>query len=236
MQTPDVAERVRGACVLELGAGTGLAGCSAFAIGATDVVITDLPYAMAGLEWAARSVARAAAHSSSPEVADCLAMTLPADPAPINAGSATSPETIDSARGTPEGLPRCGAVHVCGRSVQWAVLDWEAGNCAEMLAETCGRSPDLVLLADVVWVERLVEPLLATLDAALPVESGAVAGAAPSSAIEAKPIVLMAHQTRALAIDALLFEGLRLRGFTATLVHRPASSKIGIWQLSRGEC
>jgi hypothetical protein len=68
----------------------------------------------------------------------------------------------------------------------------------------------MVLAADVVWVEELVEPLLNAL-------SWLTNEPAPGGG---RPLVLMAHQTRSRASDALLYGGLQDRGFVVHTVSR----------------
>lgn len=143
--------------VVELGAGPGVAGFAAAALGAA-VTLTDLPYCLPNLEAAAQRNAH---------------------------------------------LP--GATSI-------AALDWfnvgPALAAAPALAEA-----DLVLGADVVWVEELIPGLVGAL-AALLRRPGSVA--------------LVAHQTRSTRSDELFFRLLQEARLVAALVpraqHHPAFS------------
>ena len=144
---------------LELGAGTGLAGLAAAAVGMRYVALTDLEYCLPTL----RSNAEA---------------TIAASPAGAFDGSSI-------------------AVHA---------LDWLKPSLVGL-----GGPFALVLGADVVWLEALVAPFVATLSRALRATRGAIA--------------LLAHQTRSTATDDALFgamegaglvwESVALRSFMA---------------------
>ena len=163
----ELGAKLRDTCAVELGAGTGLAGCAAAALGASPTILTDLPYAMSGLEWA-----------------------------------------CDKNR--PEGRP--GAIA--------AVADWSEPDRAvdAVLAASRGATPQLVLLADVVWVEELVEPLVATLEAlcerCLAHSSSEVvlgSGRDELLSLGTGPLIIAAHQTRAAQTDAEFFAALDRR-------------------------
>jgi predicted nicotinamide N-methyase len=143
--------------VVELGAGPGVAGFAAAALGAA-VTLTDLPYCLPNLEAAAQRNA-----------------------------------------------------HLPGASTA-AALDWFAVEPALAGAPALAEA-DLVLGADVVWVEELIPGLVGAL-AALLRRPGSVA--------------LVAHQTRSTRSDELLFRLLAEARLMVALVpreqHHPAFS------------
>ncbi len=161
--------------VLEVGAGPGVAGLAAAALGA-QVTLTDLPYTLDNLRAA---VARNAHH--------------------VKPGAAA---------------PVVGA------------LDWLAPQASALPGL---QAMDLVLGADVVWVEELIPPLVSTL--AWLLEGAGSAGQAPT--------VLLAHQTRSTRSDELLHAQLAAAGLQATAVppetHHPDFShpKISILVVAR---
>ena len=136
----------RRTAALELGAGTGLAGLAAAAVGMRYVALTDLEYCLPTLR------------SNAEE-------TVAASPAGAFDGSSIG-------------------VHV---------LDWLKPSLAGL-----GGPFALVLGADVVWLEALVAPFVATLALALRAERGAIG--------------VLAHQTRAEATDTALFAAMRGAG------------------------
>lgn len=79
-----------------------------------------------------------------------------------------------------------------------AALDWMQPN--ESIGKTVPARPDYVLGADVVWIPELIQPLVQTI--------AALAGPIPSSTV-----ILLAHQTRSHASDALLWGLLAAHGF-----------------------
>ena len=136
----------RRTAALELGAGTGIAGLAAAAVGMHYVALTDLEYCLPTLR------------SNAEE-------TVAASPAGAFGGSSI-------------------AVHA---------LDWLRPSLEEL-----GGPFTLVLGADVVWLEALVAPFVATLALALRAERGTVG--------------VLAHQTRAEATDSALFAAMRGAG------------------------
>ncbi len=158
--------------VLEVGAGPGVAGLAAVALGAAQVTLTDLPYCLDNLRAA---VALNAHH--------------------VKAGAAP---------------PVVGA------------LDWLAPQRSALPGL---QAMDLVLGADVVWVEELIAPLVSTL--------------AWLSAGPAAPTILLAHQTRSTRSDELLHAELAAAGLRATALppetHHPDFShpKISILSIER---
>jgi predicted nicotinamide N-methyase len=154
---------VRGRRVLELGAGTGAVGLAAAALGATSVLLTDLPYVQANLD------------------ANVAALGL--------------------------------------ASASVAVLDWTAPLPPDL------PPVDVVVAADVVWLDELLPPFLATLDALL--------------ARAEAPVALLAHQTRASSTERALFAGLKARGLRVDEVrfedlHPDARDPVlRVWRITR---
>lgn len=165
------ASELVGKRVLEVGAGTGLAGLSAALLGAREVVLTDLAYTMENL-------------------------------------SRNAVQTLDNAR----------LAGVAVSAVHTQVLDW-------FNPPTDIGALDIVLAADVVWVEDLIAPLVRTLATLL--------RHSPTRAT-----VLMAHQTRSAAADALLFaelthHALETRAVPVTALHpHYASERITVWEIT----
>jgi SAM-dependent methyltransferase len=91
-----------------------------------------------------------------------------------------------------------------------AELDWFKPTACAAATAAAAQGADFILGADVVWVEELIHPLLDTLVWATdkPTASGG------------KPVILLAHQTRSRASDAILFAGLAGRGFAVNTVPR----------------
>lgn len=203
------ATALRGACVAELGAGTGLAGCCAAALGAAPVVLTDLPYALPALRFAAEEVLRW-------DEEDDTSVALGAGPAAAAPVQGSSPTPAAAAAAAcadgAKGAMRQPCVAVC-------VADWtEPSEAAEAILRAAGgTSPDVILLADVVWVEELVEPLIAALERLAGAE-GSTSGCAVhprceglSDATCCGPLVVAAHQTRSQATDDVFWAGLSRR-------------------------
>ena len=113
---PDI---VQGKRVLELGSGPGFVGIAAGFAGASEVVLTDLPYCIALMkENMQRNVIAARASG-------CQSMTC-------------------------------------------SVLDWYSPTAdSSQLGFAAGEIPDVILVADCVWLEELVAPLVRTIQAIL---------------------------------------------------------------------
>ncbi|KAI9286852.1 putative methyltransferase-domain-containing protein [Umbelopsis sp. AD052] len=120
-------------------------------------------------------------------------------------------------------------LHVYGRGPGWIEsiqpLDWL--HREKDLSQLPHPPFDIVLCSDVVWVEYLVPHLVQTM-AELPLAPGGV--------------ILLAHQTRSLRIDNILFESLQTQGFTLTKIEKyelhPDYTKDGvcIWKIYRKLC
>ncbi|CAO3678079.1 unnamed protein product [Umbelopsis ramanniana] len=120
-------------------------------------------------------------------------------------------------------------LHVNGRGPGWIEsiqsLDWLH---REKDISQLSQSPfDIVLCSDVVWVEYLVPHLVQTM-AELPLTPDGV--------------ILLAHQTRSLRIDNILFDSLQTQGFSFTKIEEyelhPDYTKDGvcIWRIYRKLC
>jgi predicted nicotinamide N-methyase len=111
-------DSVSGCRVLELGAGCGVVGIAAAALGAQSVLLTDLPYVLPLLK-------------SNMDRNQILLTAM-------NTNAGTAP----------------------GTSVECCECDW----CQQPLnARILEFSPNVILVADCVWVQDLVQPLLSTL-------------------------------------------------------------------------
>ena len=155
-------EIVRGKTVLELGSGTGLGGMAAAALGAKKTLLTDLEYTLSNIQ-----------------------------------------ANIDSNMSV-----------ITGMDISVAMVDWfrpetyrifsnseaEMGEPEEREGEGEGEGEegreklnwDVILAADVVWLEHLVKPLLQAIDAMSGQQS----------------VLLISHQHRSTLCDRLLFDGL----------------------------
>ncbi len=130
--------------ILELGAGTGIGGLAAALLGAEEVMLTDLPYALTNLQ-----------HNVEYNIQ-------------IN-------------------VPLLNSSKIKVSKVDWYDASSYPVDC----------SFDLILGADIVWLEELISPLVNTLKAC-----------ASSSAM-----ILIAHQTRTMRTDKALFGALSAAGF-----------------------
>lgn len=237
-------EALSGACVAELGAGTGLAGCCAAALGASPVVLTDLPYAIPALRFAADAANswhadgcseggaradRSAPHPDAGSRADThAAATAQASPAaaaaePADARKAALHESCGAATGPAgRGGSPVEPTREKGAAVAVCVADWnEPSDAAAAIVAAAGdAAPDVILLADVVWVEELVEPLVAALERLAESEGAAAShrgrGVAArcdglSDATCRGPLVVAAHQTRSQATDDVFWAALGRR-------------------------
>ncbi|CAI5735666.1 unnamed protein product [Hyaloperonospora brassicae] len=167
-------EDVAGSRVVELGAGTGLVGIAAALLGARQVILSDLNYAVENL---------------AENVADTMKL----------AASAGRPVESD---------------------VSTRVLDW-------FDPPTDVGDIDLLLASDVVWIEELIAPLVATFDTLLRHSS-------------VKTEILMSYQKRSVLSDRLLFSELARYDLISTRVpvsslHPTyASDRIDVWTIVRG--
>eukprot|EP01039_Chlorochromonas_danica_P001678 gene1678-1832_t len=138
-------EIIRGKHVLEVGAGTGIAGMAAALLGASSVILTDLPYALSNLQ---SNIAR----------------------------------TIDNNS------------HLIDHNhLNSKMLDWKDPNTYPI-----DHHWEVILGADVVWLEDLVHPLVEAL----------------RSCSSEDTRILLAHQTRTLRTDSVLWDALTTAGFS----------------------
>jgi len=199
---------VRGKRILELGAGTGLVGIAAhIAFGAIEVVLTDLEYSLDNL--------RDNLKANACRVASDVTTVTKAQPCTIDARVLDwfDLETCDEA------------------------LRWRPGTTAAR-TETNPKDdqpastksiiwvPDVVLAADVVWVEPLVRPLVQTLHHIC-------------TRAFSPPLILLSYQRRSQAVEDLLFRTMEEFSFRTEDVTSPvvattsgAESKIRIYRIT----
>jgi len=194
---------VRHKTILEVGAGTGLVGLAAgHALHAHRVVVTDLPIAVPNLR---RNLAQ------------------------------NTTRAVVAAEKRRERRRSTRRSHITAQVLDWcdfttcdAVLsfvddDGDRGPGGDMnpvvtLAKSTPTTwiPDLILAADVIWVEALVLPFVRTLHricsqaatSATGDLAAAAATAASSSAPPPRPLILLAYQRRSLRVETVLFQTL----------------------------
>eukprot|EP01034_Spumella_vulgaris_P025567 gene25567-32037_t len=124
--------------VLELGAGTGVAGIAAGLLGASDVLLTDLEYTLANLRRNAD---------------ENFVQMVPEAPM-------TSPSSVTSSKDQ-----RTTPLEYRVAALDWADSSTYPVNCSD--SETNTRPFDVILGADIVWLEHLVPLLVNTLVACM---------------------------------------------------------------------
>jgi predicted nicotinamide N-methyase len=209
---------VRGKRILEIGAGTGLVGIAAHvAFGAREVILTDLEYSLDNLRDNLKANACRVANSPSTVAA---------------ARSATQPCTIDAMVLDWFNLETCDEV-LQQRSALTTVATTTArpSTTYNERDDTFATSniwiPDIVVAADVVWVESLVRPLVQTLHRIC------------MKALSSPPLILLSYQRRSQAVEDLLFRTLEEFCFRTEDVTSPvesttsgAESKIRIYRIT----
>ena len=212
LSPPNKAYSVRGKRILELGAGTGLVGIAAHVVfGAKEVILTDLEYSLGNLR-------------ENLKANDCRLASI-------------SENTISSS-----------SSQAC--TIDAMVLDWfDLETCDEVLRKRSSMTttsptatnesastnnhkvdewiPDIVLAADVVWVESLVRPLVQTLHRIC------------TKSLSSPPLILLSYQRRSQAVEDVLFRTLDEFSFRTEDVTSPvvsttsgAESKIRIYQIT----
>lgn len=166
----DLAVRLRGLRVIELGSGTGLAGLCAAAAGAS-VLMTDLPSVVHGILDANTTRNKSAVEGvclETPPVRSEEAGSSGSEVATMSltpSGSLAAPSGMGSS--LPSSLPGCwpGSLPVGNRggSACCAALDWSEplSPQVELVKTQQGfdmASADVILAIDVVWLKELLVP------------------------------------------------------------------------------
>jgi predicted nicotinamide N-methyase len=216
----DLTYSVRGKRVLELGAGTGLVGIAAHvAFGAREVILTDLEYSLDNLRENLSANACRALKSVDSAYAD------------VDATTSTQPSMIDARVLDWFDLETCDEALQLSRPVPITAAAPAATDTAGSTTDTRqGRPrtrtawiPEVILAADVVWVESLVRPLVQTLH-------HVVCTKAPLSQL---PLILLSYQKRSQAVEDLLFRTLEEFSFrTEDVTTSGAESKIRIYRIT----
>lgn len=164
--------------IVELGAGTGLAGLAASILLADAQSVAD-PGGQRGPDGRGGRVVLTDVGAVVGALRETIAMNRDRDGGDGGGGGAYS-------AGRPPGPPRSTPTASGAVGITATALDW-----TKLVADlpTLGGSFDLVIAADVVWVERLVEPFVRALEAVTS-ETGTV---------------LFAYQTRSLRTSEKLF-------------------------------
>lgn len=158
--------------VLELGSGTGLAGLAAAAALQLPTLLTDLPEALPALQH---------------NIAANVSLTRLVAAAPLDwRDPSASPALSGKGRGGGMSSSGVGSMSSSGGS-----------SAAAVDISSSGSGSRLVLAADCVWLEKLVQPFVSALE---------LAAAGPADR------ALLAYQSRSERIDDLLF-GLLQRSF-----------------------
>lgn len=198
---------VHGRTVLEVGAGTGVVGCTAALLGASETLLTDLHYTLDNLQsnvdasLAGAASAMATARVACLDWADSSTYQFPSSNPPLTAHTFSGAGTAEGGGCTAESTTRtsgddCGA---SSSSVGTSTSHINHTSCHT----SCHLHPpaqnadtpthwDLVVGADVVWLEDLVPLLVRAL--------GALCG--PHTTL------ILAHQKRSERTDKLLFDQL----------------------------
>jgi predicted nicotinamide N-methyase len=211
---------IRGKRVLELGAGTGLVGIAAHvAFGAREVILTDLEYSLDNLRDNLN--------------ANACRVVKSTDAAP-DATTSTQPCTIDARVLDWFDLETCEEVlqrSRLGPLTAAATTETTTGNTPNTRQDRPKAHnswiPEVVLAADVVWVESLVRPLVQTLHHICTKTSPPL------------PLILLSYQKRSQAVEDLLFRTLEEFSFRTEDVTSPvvattsgAESKIRIYRIT----
>jgi len=213
---PDPTYSVRGKRILELGAGTGLVGIAAHvAFGAREVILTDLEYSLANLR---RNLSANGCRLAGSPVAETASLqeSCTIEARVLDWFDLQTCNDVLQQRSSPGPTT---AATTTESTTTHTRNSWKAAAHAVW-------SPEIVLAADVVWVESLVRPLVRTLYRVC------------TKALS-PPLILLSYQRRSQAVEDLLFRTLEEFSFHTEDVTSPvvntttgAASKIRIYRIT----
>ena len=181
--------------VLELGAGIGLVGIAAGVLGAKEVLLTDLPYALPNMRENVRRNARLLQEAGCMNVI-CSACDWYNPPSLEELGAAVTATNAYNGSSTNQGDSHCEPPQDATQKLSWI--------------------PDIILIADCVWMQELVAPLLATL-------KHFILSAEKASPFKKRPEILISYQRRGKSTHEEFWSGLHT-SFDATVEEIDVSS------------